>query len=74
MAPDAADDRHRPSLSLPVENHLAPPSPTHQAASPAKQTEAGHSWSPLAKDQQTYNDKYVVVYDFSGVGMCDTTR
>jgi len=64
MAPEAIPNRHSPSLILPVENNLAPPSPGSVTSSPVEQTQ------PQPKEQQTtYNDKYVVVYDFAGVGM-----
>lgn len=39
-----------------------------------KQTETGQNLSPLAKDEQTHNDKYVVVYDFAGVDDDVATR
>ncbi|KAG6034588.1 hypothetical protein E4U40_003656 [Claviceps sp. LM458 group G5] len=70
MALQTTRHRQRPSLCPPVDTHLAPPSPTCTAspiASPIEQPQAQIDGSSLSKEEQTYNDKYVVVYDFAGV-------
>ncbi|KAG6024649.1 hypothetical protein E4U41_001730 [Claviceps citrina] len=65
MDPEAIHYRDRPPSSSPIKGHL---SPLSRAASRAV------NGSPVRKEQQTYNDKYVVVYDFAGVDYDAATK
>ncbi|KAG6001606.1 hypothetical protein E4U21_004009 [Claviceps maximensis] len=75
VVPEDIAHRHSPSLILPAclenqrQHHLAPPSPASGPSSPVEQSQAQINGppSPNKKQQATYNDKYVVVYDFAGV-------
>ncbi|KAG5926749.1 hypothetical protein E4U42_002985 [Claviceps africana] len=67
-APDAIHRRHSPSLILPDGHHLAPSPPACGAsASAVEETQAQVDGPPPSTEEQTYNDKYVVVYDFAGL-------
>ncbi|KAK2612544.1 hypothetical protein QQS21_001482 [Conoideocrella luteorostrata] len=63
-APDAPEVEHRrlPTLSIPIGNHLTPPSPPRDTRYVAREKAA----SPV-RDEQKNSDKYVVVYDFAGI-------